>query len=342
MTLEVGIAAALAVILTATVTGVVRKMALARGVIDVPNKRSSHNVATARGGGIAIVFVFTIAALGVAWTTAVPPNTLVALLGGGIAVAAVGFYDDRFALSARLRLAVHVAAALWALVWLGGLPPLRFGDHLVQLGWAGNLLALLGIVWTLNLFNFMDGIDGIAASEALFIGCAGSGLLLLEGGDQGVAAVGLIFSAACAGFLVWNWPPAKIFMGDVGSGYLGYVIAILALAATRASPVAVWVWLILGGTFFVDATVTLVRRAVLGQPVHVAHRSHAYQWLSRKWGSHLRVTSVFAAVNLLWLLPCALLATRYPRVAILMVALALTPLALLAVRCGAGRPEETQ
>jgi len=342
VTIELSIVAVFAVILTAAMTGAVRRLALARGVIDVPNSRSSHSTATTRGGGIAIVIVFTVASIGIAWKATIRLDTLVALLGGSVPVAIVGFYDDRSGLSPRLRLTVHLAAALWALIWLGGMPPVRVGEHLLELGWLGNLVALLGIVWTLNLFNFMDGIDGIAASEALFISCAASGLVVLAGGDHGVAAMGLIFSAACAGFLVWNWPPAKIFMGDVGSGYLGYVIAILALSATRANPAAVWVWLILGGAFFVDATVTLIRRAMLGEALHVAHRSHAYQWLSRKWGSHLLVTSSFAMVNLLWLFPWALLASLYPRLAALIVMPALIPLGFLAVRCRAGQPEKSQ
>jgi Fuc2NAc and GlcNAc transferase len=141
------------------------------------------------------------------------------------------------------------------------------------------------------------------------------------------------------GFLLWNWPPAKIFMGDVGSGYLGYVIAVLALAAARDDPVALWVWLILGGVFFVDATVTLVRRVLRGDRIHQAHRSHAYQWLARRWGSHRRVIVIVTILNLLWLLPCAFLATLHPDHAVAIAVVALAPLVALAFAAGSGRRE---
>ena len=132
----------------------------------------------------------------------------------------------------------------------------------------------------LNLFNFMDGIDGLAASEALFVIRAGAWLSAAGGG---VTAASGVLAGACAGFLLWNWPPARIFLGDAGSGYLGYVTAVLALASARGNSDAIWVWLILGGVFFVDATVTLVRRVLRGEHVHEAHRTHSYQWLARRW-----------------------------------------------------------
>ena len=206
-------------------------------------------------------------------------------------------------MSPGIRLAVHLCAALWAVCWLGGLPPLRVGSHVIQLGWAGYPVAVLALTWILNLFNFMDGIDGIAGSEAAFVAGAAAFLTLCLGGSAGVAAVALALAGACLGFLLWNWPPAKIFMGDVGSGYLGYVIGVLALAAGREDPTALWVWLILGGVFFVDATVTLIRRVLRGDRVYEAHRSHAYQWLARRWQSHESVTITTTAVNVLWLLP---------------------------------------
>src|SRR5262249_52972709 len=142
-------------------------------------------------------------------------------------------------------------------------------------------------------------------------------------------------------FLVWNWPPAKIFMGDVGSGYLGYVIAALAVEAGHEQPVAVWIWLILGGVFFVDATVTLARRTLRGDKLHEAHRSHAYQWLARRWVVVLPVTLKALAINVLWLFPCAWLALVHPRLAGWILLAALTPLVVLALLAGAGRREPT-
>ena len=327
-----------ALVVSALLTGAVRRFALSQGVLDLPNERSSHSKATPRGGGVSVVLTVTGASIALALVGALQKGPLLALLGG-IAVATVGFVDDRRAVAPSVRFVVHVAAGVWAVAALGGLPPLRIGTAIVDLGWSGHSLAVLGIVWTLNLFNFMDGIDGIAASEAVFVTLAGAMLGLLGGGKTDLSTLELVFAAACVGFLLWNWPPAKIFMGDVGSGYLGYVVAVLALASTRDNAIALWVWLILGGVFFVDATVTLVRRVIRGEPIHRAHRSHAYQWLARRWGSHRRVTLVVLMLNLIWLLPCALLVTLHPDHAVAIVVVALVPLVALGIAAGSGRRE---
>jgi Fuc2NAc and GlcNAc transferase len=338
-TLAATLLLAFAVVAAALLTGLVRRMAVGRGVLDVPNPRSSHQVPTPRGGGLAVVLAVTVSLLLLALRGLLRWDLFVALAVGGLTVALIGFVDDRRPLSAAVRLSVHFAAALWALVCLGGLPALDVGGVLVASGWVGYALGALGIVWALNLFNFMDGIDGIAASEAAFVGLGGAALSMLAGGAAEVALGGLVLAAACLGFLTWNWPPASIFLGDVGSGYLGYVIAVLAVADARGQPAALWIWLILGGVFVVDATVTLVRRTLRRERVSQAHCSHAYQWLARSWGSHLRVTLVVLLVDLLWLLPCAGFAALHPRYAALIAVLALAPLTVLALLVGAGRRE---
>jgi Fuc2NAc and GlcNAc transferase len=187
----------------------------------------------------------------------------------------------------------------------------------------------------------MDGIDGIAASETIFICVAGTLLTPVMAGSVLAGSAAFVVAAACGGFLMWNWPPARIFLGDVGSGYLGYVIAVLAVAAGKDNPVALWVWLILGGAFFVDATVTLVRRSLRGERFHQAHRCHAYQHLARRWGTHRRVTLAFLTSNLVWLLPWAVLAFEFPAYAIVSVFAALGPLAVFAVLLGSGRREQS-
>jgi Fuc2NAc and GlcNAc transferase len=329
----------LAFLIAATGTGILLRYALKRKVLDVPNERSSHKVPTPRGAGLAIVVATIAAFVFLAWFDVLKLDLLLAL-SGGIAVATVGFLDDHRPLPAGVRLAVHLCAALWALFWLGGLPSLRVADQLVQFGWTGYVLGALGIVWMLNLFNFMDGIDGIAASEAIFVACGGASLALFAGLSIAVPAAAFILGAACCGFLLWNWPPAKIFMGDVGSGYLGYTIAVLAVAAAREHPVVLPIWLILGGAFIVDATVTLVRRLVRRERIYQAHRSHAYQWLARRWNSHRRVTLTVTLVNLVWLFPAAWLAAVYPGRAVWIAVGALLPLVVLALAAGAGRAEE--
>jgi Fuc2NAc and GlcNAc transferase len=325
-------------ITAAMLTWVARRVALAFGVIDIPNSRSSHTIATPRGGGAAVVVV-TLGVSTLLWASRdLNSNVAGALLGGGALIALIGFLDDRRPIGASPRLVVHLGAALLATALLGGLPQLQVGPHVWLSTWEGYVLAVLGITWTLNLFNFMDGIDGIAASEAVFVALAGAALTA-HTSAPGVIMLAVAFGTACAGFLVWNWPPARIFLGDVGSGFLGYVIAVTALADGPASPSALWVWLILGGVFFVDATVTLARRASLGRKVSAAHRSHAYQRLARRWRSHRKVTLTVAAVNVFWLLPCAAAAARYPEWALALVGMAFAPLVAVAWAVGAGMEE---
>lgn len=279
-------------------TRFLRGYALERSLLDVPNHRSSHTVATPRGGGLAIAAASLggIAALGALGV--VPLPAVLALLGGGAMIAAIGWLDDRSHVAARWRFLVHLAAASWALYWAGGLPALSLGTWRVELGMAGPVLGALGIVWLTNLYNFMDGIDGIAAGQALVAGAAGATLLLVRD-LPALAGLAAALAGAGAGFLVWNWAPARIFMGDVGSGYLGYMFGTLAVASENAAGPPVLAWAVLLGVFVVDATVTLVRRMLRGEPWYVAHRAHAYQRAVDQWRRHATVTAAALAVSAL-------------------------------------------
>lgn len=338
MPLSVALICLVTLIASAVLTGTVRALAVRHGVMDVPNDRSSHSVSTPRGGGTAIVITLSAAMLVLTALGHVDRQLCAALTCGGLLVAIVGFIDDRSSVQPLVRLLIHLLAAVWALVCFGHLWPLQVGTRIVTLGISGDVLVILGIVWVLNLFNFMDGIDGLAASEASFVGIAGA-VLSACGWSSGVTAADVAFGAACLGFLLWNWPPARIFMGDVGSGYLGYTIAMLVLAAGRSDPAAFWIWFILGGNFFVDATVTLVRRLTRGEAVHRPHRSHAYQWLARRWRSHRAVTMGVLGLNVLWLFPCAWFARLHPDQAPWITVGALAPLAVVFLAVGAGRRE---
>ncbi len=289
-------------------TATLRRYALRRSLIDVPNARSSHSVPTPRGGGVAIVAVFAAALLGLACFGMVSPHLACATLGSGLLVALLGFVDDHGHIPARWRLLGHFAAAGWALFWLGGLPAITVLGAAWDLGWFGHVLALLLLVWMLNLYNFMDGIDGIASVEAI---CACLGALLCYSAAPGVETnasghVEWLLVTAVAGFACWNFPRARIFMGDAGSGFLGIIVAVLALSAAWVSPQLLWSWLILLGVFIVDATFTLLRRLLRGEAVYEAHRSHAYQSAARRVGGHVPVTLAVALINLVWLLPWAL------------------------------------
>ena len=317
-------------------TGIIRRMALARGVLDVPNERSSHVLPTPRGGGMAIV-VTVLFTIGVMYARGnVRPDLAAVLLIGGPFVALIGFIDDLRSVSVRARLAVQFAAFGWCVYCLGPLPPVHLGFAIVDLGLAGSIAAVIFLVWFLNIYNFMDGIDGIASVEAISVLTFATLLLFWQRGEPSIVFALLVVAAAAAGFLIWNWPPARIFMGDAGSGFLGFFVGSIAWETIVRGRLSIWVWLILLGAFIVDATVTLLRRWSRGANLAEAHRSHAYQRLSRKYRSHLKVTLGILLINAFWLDPLAYLAAARPALGAALAAMAWLPLIVVAWICGAG------
>lgn len=279
-------------------TYVVRKYTIKKSILDIPNERSSHSIVTPRGGGLAIVATFIFSLVVIAAFGIVSVNVVVSLLGGGLMIATIGWIDDKNGVSPRLRLAVHFLAAVWALYWLGGFTRVDMGFTMVHLGWAGSIIAALGIVWLINLYNFMDGIDSIAGTEAISV-VLGAGVLLFWTGSAGLAWVCMILALAVGGFLVWNWPPARIFMGDVGSGFLGYVFAVLAIVSEKSSSVPLIIWLLLLGVFITDATITLFKRLARGEKLSQPHRNHVYQLAVQAGYSHKQITLVVLCINIL-------------------------------------------
>lgn len=318
------------------VTAAVRRYALAKRILDVPNARSSHSQATPRGGGMAIVVATLAGFVGLGVAAVLPSSDLVGLCGAGALVAAVGFADDHRHLKRRWRLLAHFAAAAIIVVSIGGLPPVRVPGGVIDLGAVGVALATLYVVWLLNLTNFMDGIDGIAAVEAVTVSLGGVLLYVLAGPATMAWSAPLVLAAAAAGFLAWNWPPAKIFMGDGGSGFLGLTLAALSLRAAGVSPDLFWGWLILLAVFITDATITLTRRIIRGERVYEPHRTHAYQHAAIWQGQHKPVTMAVAAINVAWLLPIALLVASGRLHEVIGVLAAYAPLVYAAWRLGAG------
>lgn len=320
-------------------TWVLRRYALARSLMDIPNGRSSHTVPTPRGGGVAIVLTYLAAIGSMACTGSISWGLAWPLLGSGALIALVGFLDDHGHIAARWRLLAHFLAAGWALFWMGGLPVIQVLGFDLNLGWFGHLLAAMYLVWMLNLYNFMDGIDGIASVEAV-CACLGACLVYWLTGHEALALGPLLLAVSVLGFFYWNFPPARIFMGDAGSGFLGIVIGVLSLQAAWVASELLWSWLILLGVFIVDATFTLGRRLVRRDKVYEAHRSHAYQYASRKAGRHWPVTLAVTAINLFWLLPIAIcVGLGFDGAAGLV--LAYVPLVLLAIKFHAGELEKT-
>lgn len=328
----------LACVLSCALTWVMRTLATRVNLIDNPNERSSHIVPTPRAGGVAIALAFYAGAFFVGLGQLDQPLLLVMLVCGGV-VATTGLLDDWLQLAPLVRVLVHLIAATVALWLLRGLPVVQIGSLTFSSGAVGYIIGTLAVVWVLNLYNFMDGIDGLAGSEAVFVATAGALLLETFEPNTSAATAAWILAAASLGFLVWNWPRATIFMGDSGSGFLGFALAVLCVSAGHDNAAALWAWIVLGGVFLVDATVTLVRRLARGEHPAKPHRSHAYQHLARQWSSHRKVTIAVTIVNCVWLLPFAWACFRYPEKAAVLAALALMPLVVLSLACGAGASE---
>ena len=334
------IALPLGFVSTVLLTYVLMRAGRRKGVLDIPNERSSHTAPVPRGGGLAIIIIFFVFLYVYPSAVDRPIGVPVwkSLLLGGAIIAVIGIFDDLRHISARWRFLVHLLAAVVALSLLSALPDIPIFGFSLDLGMFGYVFFAISLVWFVNLFNFMDGIDGIAGVEAITV--LGSAALILFVQDQVAWLTLLSYLAVCvAGFLVWNWPPAKVFMGDVCSGFLGFTLGLLAVVTSVETTLNVWVWVILCGVFLVDATTTLIRRIGRGETWYEAHRSHAYQILSRRFGSHWKVSVSVLVVNIAWLLPLGLLAAEYPFWALPICCIALLPLLILAVRVGAGKRE---
>ena len=289
-------------------------------IVDTPNERSSHRLPTPHGGGTALLLAFasglTLAALqGTNWSWDYLWVSLVALLLMGL-----GIVDDLLGLSVRLRLPLYALACL-LVAWILLAPVQGLG---AVIGLAAVALAML---WLVNLYNFMDGIDGIAATQCV-LSCGAAALLSSQGPDGEYGQYCLLLAASHLGFLAWNWPPARLFMGDAGSIPTGFLLASLALVGAVQGQLHPASWLVLLAVFITDASWTLLWRMASGQPFTTPHRQHAYQRLSVHWGSHRRVDLLLLLVFLCWLLPLAWLLQVYPEQAILLVILAYLPLLL--------------
>lgn len=266
------------------------------GLIDIPNDRSAHQVATPRGGGIVFVVLwFLVLALSckLDW---LPPWVVLILATGAFLVSLIGYWDDHKSLSAKSRLLVQIIAASFTAIF-GDIEYLHlFSSQAFHLGWVGFPLVLLILVWSTNLFNFMDGLDGLTATEALFV--LGTGGLLFWFKDQSELAL-IIWALALtvAGFLVWNWPKARVFMGDVGSYCLGFLIPLFALIGDSWYGISIIYWIILYGTFWFDATLTVLRRLLRKERIATAHREHAYQRLHRAGFSSTKVLLCTMGLN---------------------------------------------
>lgn len=264
-----------------------------RGTLDQPNHRSSHTVPTPRGGGLGIVVGVCVGWTILRWSG--QDSLPLGLLSGGLLMAGLGWLDDvRGGLNSLLRLSAQIAIAWGVLVMTGPLElaPLPAPLNL-PLGGLALPVSLLWFVGVINLYNFMDGIDGIAGCQAVV---AGIGWAWIVGADQCV--LGWLIAGAALGFLRYNWQPAKIFMGDVGSMFLGYCFAAMPFFSPMEPQLGVmWVAVLLW-MFLADGSLTLIRRLINGEKVWRPHRSHLYQRLVLLGWSHASVTGLVTSSSL--------------------------------------------
>jgi UDP-N-acetylmuramyl pentapeptide phosphotransferase/UDP-N-acetylglucosamine-1-phosphate transferase len=299
MTMTLALTLGLTAALSWLAADVMRRYSARLGLTDLPNDRSSHTTSRPRAGGIG--FAFVVPAAIIAAMAAYPPadpRAHAAVMTGAIVMALVGLADDRWTLSPFLRLAVQCAAAMGVIAGGAVIREIALpGAGAIAIGPLAVPVTLIWIVGLTNIYNFMDGIDGIAACQAIVTGVSIAALAACVARPD-VAFAMAALAAGVAGFLVLNWPPARIFMGDVGSTFLGFFFAAFAAmtSGSAGSEVPLLPWLAVLSPFLVDATWTLLRRAARGEQVYQAHRTHAYQRLVASGWSHANTTGLYAAL----------------------------------------------
>lgn len=284
-----------ALLVSRTMAGWIARNASRMELLDVPNERSSHVKPTPRGGGLGIATTALMVS-GLAWL-AIPTDgrLILAVVVGGALVAGVGILDDRRGLPNHVRFVVHVLASLVAVYAIGTPTVLQASGHVAFAMYAVG--ACLCVAWSINAFNFMDGIDGMAAAHAT-IALSAIGIVSVLTSADTMALVSFTTAAACVGFLQLNWSPAKVFMGDVGSGFLGYLFGVLLVSSWATEDVSGTLIPVVVAPFAVDATFTLLARIARRERWWRPHRSHVYQLAVRKGFSHARVAGAMSLLTL--------------------------------------------
>jgi len=308
MSLDAWQSAGLALIAALVLTPLMRWYSLRRGLIDQPGARRSHSSPVARGGGLAIGISLVMTAVAFA-----PNSAVVApFVGGAAIVSLLGWRDDHAPLGVGWRLGIQLLLAAGIIAWLGPVEAISIGGVTVQAAWLWTPTAVLAIVWLMNLFNFMDGSDGLASSQAVISFTLFAFAFGLAGETAG-AWLAAVAAGASLGFLFWNRPPASIFLGDSGSLLLGWCAGAFALTGTLSDSFSVWVSFIIVSPFVIDATVTLCWRLARGERWYTPHTNHAYQYLIRLRWSHGKVLLAWIALNGLLVVPATVLALWKPQ-----------------------------
>jgi UDP-N-acetylmuramyl pentapeptide phosphotransferase/UDP-N-acetylglucosamine-1-phosphate transferase len=280
------------------ITCIYRIWAMRHSILDIPNARSSHQVATPKGGGISIVLAFYTGLL-LYYLNGQIENDLFFALLPGLAIALVGFIDGLKELSPAVRFIAQAACSAIALYFLGGFESL-FGTDWKNV-W--SVIALFGMVWFINLFNFLDGSDGYASMEAISVA-----VFLWYFTKMDLL---LILAFSTGGFLYWNWPKARIFMGDVGSTTLGFILVVFGIYFHNQGTVSFTIWILITALFWFDATVTLIRRALNKEKLSQAHKKHIYQRAIQGGFSHLKIMLTGLGINVVLFAICFMIHKKY-------------------------------
>ncbi|MGK0298206.1 MAG: Fuc2NAc and GlcNAc transferase [Gammaproteobacteria bacterium] len=295
----------LIVFLSWTITSWANRYALNNSIMDHPNQRSLHYVPMPRGGGlsIALLILFGIVILWACQLLSIE-LTMAAFIGGSL-VALIGWLDDRSNFPIVIRALFYLLASVWSVYWMLGM---SFGTNVNNI--LLILCLILGIAWLTNLYNFMDGSDGVAALQAISSGIMG-GVFLIYVNETGLVYLLLVIIASSTGFLIWNWPPARIFMGDVGSCLLGFIYSIIIIETYIKNILPLTIWLILFSFFICDASLTLLYRVASGKEWYRAHRQHGYQLYIQMGKSHKQLIYVILSINMIFLYPMSFFAFNY-------------------------------
>jgi Fuc2NAc and GlcNAc transferase len=302
--------------------------------IDIPGHRSSHQIPTPRGGGLVFIVLWLLCGILSVILGFWDHRQAWVLLPGASLVSFTAFYDDVSPLSAKTRALFYILASFLCIYMIANYDETAFPLGLLNFGTA--ILYVLAIAWSINLFNFMDGLDGFAALEGIFVLSVG-GFFLWEKGGQELALMAWLLAVSVAGFLFWNRPPAKVFMGDVGSTTLGFSIMAFAFLGEKVYGISILLWLILYGTFIFDSSVTLARRIYAGEIWYQAHRSHAYQRLHQTDWPHSKVLLYKGCVNII-LVTLALIGFYNENLLYLLFLLALILLTILYIKIESTNP----
>ncbi len=326
-------------LITFIMTFMMKKYLFSRNLLVIPGLRSSHEKPKPQGGGLTIILSSTISLFFLNSFEIIEVNRFIFFILPGLLVAFIGFCDDFVGVKPFVRLLIHLLSACLGIYLIGEFPIISFLEYNLDLGILGIILGLIYVVWMTNLYNFMDGIDGLASLEAIFVFSAFSLISYFILFDPTLSFLLLVLCASIFGFLVLNFPKSQIFIGDVGSGFLGIVIALVSISSSQSHPELFWTWLILLGIFLVDSTYTLIVRVFLKEKFYLPHSTHAYQKLARSINSHWKTSALLVSINLLWLAPIAFLVALNTIEGIYGVLLAYTPLVLLVYYLNAGQPD---